>query len=124
MLAAVVKILATRRYPGPAFDQLEDVEVAPLSSLESPRDDVEGLIVANEPVPLELLQVVPARPQVWSVVPRPLDAVDMPLSWGNIYAVCPNCCARAPLGQRVPSMPCTRCGGEFEIAWSLDHYLA
>ena len=75
-------------------------------------------------VPLELLQVVPARPQVWSVVPRPLDAVDMPLSWGNIYAVCPNCCARAPLGQRVPSMPCTRCGGEFEIAWSLDHYLA
>ncbi len=48
-------------------------------------------------VPLELLQVVPARPQVWSVVPRPLDAVDM---------------------------PCTRCGGEFEIAWSLDHYLA
>ena len=56
MLAAVVKILATRRYPGPAFDQLEDVEVAPLSSLESPRDDVEGLIVANEPVPLELLQ--------------------------------------------------------------------
>jgi hypothetical protein len=48
----------------------------------------------------------------------------MPLSWGNIYAVCPNCCARAPLGRRVPSMRCTGCGGEFEIAWSLDHYLA
>ena len=75
-------------------------------------------------VPLELLQIAPTRPQVWSVVPRPRDAVDMPLSWGNIYAVCPNCCARAPLGQRVPSMPCNRCSGEFEIAWSLDHYLA
>src|SRR5207302_382933 len=38
-------------------------------------------------VPLDLLQVVPTRPQVWSVVPRPRDTVDMPLSWGNIYAV-------------------------------------
>src|SRR3954447_14783194 len=55
MLAAVVKILATRRYPGPAFDDLEDVEVAQLSSLHGPRDEIEGLIVANEPVPLELL---------------------------------------------------------------------
>jgi glyoxylate reductase len=55
MLAAPVKILATRRYPGPAFDELEDAAVAPLSSLDRPREDVEGLIVANEPVPLELL---------------------------------------------------------------------
>jgi glyoxylate reductase len=49
MLAALVKILASRRYPGPAFDELDDVEVGPLE----PRDDVDGLIVANEPVPLE-----------------------------------------------------------------------
>jgi glyoxylate reductase len=55
MLAAAVKILATRRYPGPAFDDLDDVEVLPLSALQERRDDVEGLIVANEPVPLELL---------------------------------------------------------------------
>jgi glyoxylate reductase len=41
-----LKILATRRYPGPAFDELGDVEVGPLE----PRDDVEALIVANEPV--------------------------------------------------------------------------
>jgi lactate dehydrogenase-like 2-hydroxyacid dehydrogenase len=54
MLAAV-KVFATRRYPGPAFDELDDVEVAPLDRLETPRDDVEGLIVANEPVPLDLL---------------------------------------------------------------------
>jgi glyoxylate reductase len=39
-------ILATRRYPGPAFDELRDVEIGPLE----PRDDVEILVVANEPV--------------------------------------------------------------------------
>ncbi len=55
MLAAHVKILATRRYPGPAFAELDDVEVLPLGSLVDIREDVEGLAVANEPVPLDLL---------------------------------------------------------------------
>ena len=41
-----MKILATRRYPGPAFDELLDVDIGPLT----PRDDVEVLVVANEPV--------------------------------------------------------------------------
>jgi glyoxylate reductase len=41
-----LKVLATRRYPGPAFDELAGVEVGPLR----PRDDVEALLVANEPV--------------------------------------------------------------------------
>ena len=50
-----VKVLSTRRYPGPAFDELEDVEVIPLAELREPRPDVEGLVVANEPVPLDLL---------------------------------------------------------------------
>jgi glyoxylate reductase len=50
-----VKVLATRRYPGPAFDELDDVEVLPLSELAAPRPDVEALVVANEPPPLELL---------------------------------------------------------------------
>jgi lactate dehydrogenase-like 2-hydroxyacid dehydrogenase len=50
-----VKILATRNYPGPAFDELDDVEVTPLDALEAPRPDVEGLVVSNEPVPLVLL---------------------------------------------------------------------
>ena len=54
MLAAV-KVFATRRYPGPAFEELDDVEVQPLEGLEAPREDVEGLIVANDPVPLDLL---------------------------------------------------------------------
>ncbi|HLB18579.1 MAG TPA: D-glycerate dehydrogenase [Gaiellaceae bacterium] len=50
-----MKVLATRRYPGPAFDELADVEVRTLAELTSPRPDVEALVVANEPVPLELL---------------------------------------------------------------------
>jgi glyoxylate reductase len=50
MLAATVKVLATRRYPGPAFDELDDVAVA---TLDEARPDVEALIVANEPVPLD-----------------------------------------------------------------------
>jgi glyoxylate reductase len=50
-----LKVLATRRYPGPAFDELVDVEVQPLAELEAARPDVEALVVANEPVPLDLL---------------------------------------------------------------------
>jgi len=50
-----LKVLATRRYPGPAVEELEDVEVQPLSELCSPRPEVEALAVANEPVPLDLL---------------------------------------------------------------------
>lgn len=50
-----MKVLATRRYPGPAFDELEEVEVLPLGALDTMRDDVEGLLVANEPVPFALL---------------------------------------------------------------------
>jgi glyoxylate reductase len=50
-----MKVLATRRYPGPAFDELEDVEVLALFELATPRPDVEALVVANEPPPLDLL---------------------------------------------------------------------
>ena len=50
-----MKVLATRRYPGPAFDELRDIEVKPLAELEAPRPDLEVLVVANEPVPLDKL---------------------------------------------------------------------
>jgi glyoxylate reductase len=50
-----LKVLATRRYPGPAFDELGDAEVRALGELESARPDVEALLVANEPVPVDLL---------------------------------------------------------------------
>ncbi len=74
-------------------------------------------------VPSELVQILPTRPRSWSVVPRPLDAVDLPLSWGSKYAVCPKCGTRAPLGRPAPSMRCTGCGDEFEINWSRADYL-
>lgn len=51
-------ILSTRRYPGPAFDELGDVgevEIHPLAGLDAPRADIGALVVANEPVPLHLL---------------------------------------------------------------------
>jgi glyoxylate reductase len=50
-----VKVLATRRYPGPALDELEDVEIVALAELDGARPDVQGLVLANEPVPLVLL---------------------------------------------------------------------
>jgi glyoxylate reductase len=50
-----LKVLATRRYPGSTFDELGDVEVRALAELVSARPDVEALVVANEPVPVELL---------------------------------------------------------------------
>jgi glyoxylate reductase len=50
-----VEVLATRRYPGAAFDELDEVEVEALADLVEPRPEIEGLVVANEPVPLDLL---------------------------------------------------------------------
>jgi glyoxylate reductase len=50
-----LKVLATRRYPGPAFEELSDVEVESLAELRAPRPDVEALLVANETLPLDLL---------------------------------------------------------------------
>jgi glyoxylate reductase len=50
-----LKVLATRRYPGPAFDELADVEITPVDAVVEARPDIEALIVANEPVPLERL---------------------------------------------------------------------
>ena len=49
-----MKVLATRRYPGPAFEELVDAEVAPLETVTAPRTDVDALVVANEAVAFEL----------------------------------------------------------------------
>jgi glyoxylate reductase len=50
-----VRVIATRRYPGPALGELVELDVLPLASLVRLRPEVEALVVANEPVPLELL---------------------------------------------------------------------
>jgi len=64
-----------------------------------------------------LLQIVPLRPDRWSVVPRPADAVNLPVSWGSRYAVCPACRHRRPLRGQPSELACSRCGGVFAIAW-------
>jgi glyoxylate reductase len=50
-----LNVLATRRYPGPAFEELGEVELGALADLDERRPEVEVLVVANEPVPVELL---------------------------------------------------------------------
>ena len=70
------------------------------------------------PVPRAVLQIVPVRPERWSVVPRPQDAVIMPLHWGSRYAVCPACRHRRSLvAQAAEQLQCPQCGGVFPVAW-------
>ena len=68
-------------------------------------------------VPRSSVQIVPLRPQRWSVVARPSDAVMTPLSWGPRYAVCPGCCNRTPLQGHPTKIRCPRCAGVFAVAW-------
>jgi glyoxylate reductase len=95
-----LKVLATRRYPGPAFEELEDVEVGPLSA----RDDVEAVIVANEAVQAELfpslrlvanfgvgydrigVEELQRRGVAVTNTPGVLDAATADLTWALILA--------------------------------------
>ena len=52
------RILATRRLPGPAFDELEDVAIVPLGELER-SEAARALIAANEDVADEVLDLLP-----------------------------------------------------------------
>ncbi len=52
-----MKVLATRRLPGPAWDELDDVEIGPV---ETRRDDVEALVAANETVDEAVLALLPS----------------------------------------------------------------
>ena len=68
-------------------------------------------------IPRSSLQIVPVRPHRWSVVARPRDAVNLPLSWGSRYAVCPNCGERVPLKGQPTELSCPRCRGVYAVAW-------
>jgi glyoxylate reductase len=54
-----MKTLATRRLPGPAWDELDDVELLPPEGLAEPRPDAEALIAANETVGDRELDLLP-----------------------------------------------------------------
>ena len=53
-----MRVLATGRLPGPAFDELDDVGIAPLEELER-KSGVEALIVTNETVDDRVLELLP-----------------------------------------------------------------
>jgi glyoxylate reductase len=95
-----LKVLATRRYPGPAFDELLDVEVGPLEA----HANIEALVVANEPVDpaafpslrlvanfgvgYDRIGVARLRQQGVAVTNTPgvLDAATADLAWALILA--------------------------------------
>src|SRR5919202_3980972 len=54
-----MRVLATLRFPGPAFEELRDVEVRPLAELTAPRPGVEALAVTNETVDEAVLDLLP-----------------------------------------------------------------
>jgi len=95
-------MLATRRLPGEAWDELGDIE---LGTLSTERDDVEVLVVANEPVDLDLfpslrliasfgvgyeeidVEACRARGVAVTNTPGVLDAATADLALGLIVAV-------------------------------------
>jgi len=81
-----LKVLATRRYPGPAFDELSEVEVGPLSAR---REDVEAVIVANFGVGYDRidLEACAARGVAVTNTPGVLDAATADLTFALILAV-------------------------------------
>ena len=62
-------------------------------------------------------------PTSWTVVPRPQGAVRMPASWGDTYAVCPNCRERSRLNDHPAHLRCAKCNGYFPVAWN-EGYLS
>src|SRR6266540_5454923 len=100
-----LKVLATRRYPGPAFEELRDLEVRALREVQGARSDVEALVVANEPVPADLLpglrlvanfgvgydrvgaEELRRRGVAVTNTPGVLDAATADLTWALILAV-------------------------------------
>jgi len=76
-------------------------------------------------VPSYLLQIVATPPRCWTVVARPRTAPRAAAALGPRYVVCPSCRERSPLPAqgRPRTLACSRCRGDFEIAWN-EGYLA
>ncbi|HET7296044.1 MAG TPA: hypothetical protein VFI66_02820 [Gemmatimonadales bacterium] len=87
-----------------------------------PEEAVLDVDNAGVRVAREHLEVSETRPTRWTIVPRPLGAEKVPESWGDVYAVCPSCAARAPVGRPPGEKRCTRCEQSFEVAWD-ERYL-
>ena len=68
-------------------------------------------------VPREGVEIVGKPPRRWSIVPRPSDAVRVPVDWGDWYALCPTCRNRTAIKGHLDTLRCPRCAGLFQIAW-------
>lgn len=69
-------------------------------------------------VPRKHMVLNPKPPSSWTVVPRPSRALRMPTSWGDTYAVCPNCRERSRLNDHPANLRCHKCNGYFPVAWN------
>src|SRR6059058_2583533 len=67
-------------------------------------------------VPRSLVELVGGPPRLWTIVPRPVNAVRVPAHWGWWYAVCPSCKHRSALNAAPQTMRCPRCKGVFRFA--------
>lgn len=54
-----MKVLAARRFPGPAWAELTEVELLEPGALDGPRPGIEALVVANETVDRRVLELLP-----------------------------------------------------------------
>src|SRR5438034_11027322 len=96
--------------------------MSPFFSTHPPAPDIYTLSL-HDALPISIrversaLQIVPLRPQCWSVVARPRDSVDMPLSWGSPYVVCPGCSHRQYLSGQQTEMSCDKFGGTLAFDW-------
>ena len=68
-------------------------------------------------VPTPFIEVVATPPRKWTVVARPRDAVRLPASWGDRYAVCPSCRERQQIVGSPSRMTCQHCRGEYPVGW-------
>jgi hypothetical protein len=84
-----------------------------------------GLDVHGRPlaVPLRYLEIVSELPRRWTIVERPKGSLRIPTSMTAVYAVCPGCQERVPVGGTPPVMRCRRCQGVFEVAWDQPYQL-
>ena len=83
------------------------------------------LEVMGQPVwvPSAFLQIIETPPRKWTIVARPKNAVRLPPSWGDSYAVCPSCRGRQPLAGHGATMRCNRCKGTYEVGWNESYDL-
>ena len=59
----------------------------------------------------DVVEIVHARPQAWSLVPA---------NWGGPYLVCPDCAERVHAGAVTGQYRCPRCRGSFAVGAEHD----